>query len=531
MSWERAASIEDLQTKHVVVFRHKAKQIAIIQKGERIFAIDNRCPHEGYPLSQGTVNESCVLTCQWHNWKFDLNSGDCLVGQDNVRTYPTKQEDGDIWVDLSPLPPQVIFEQVSKSLQRALFKHDLGQIGRELARLHFNGLDPLSVIPQTLEWSHVFLEYGHTHAYAGLADWLTLYDENEGDMELQLTCLTEALEHIAFDVIRHEEYPYSEEVLAFSHEALKEAIEKEDEAVAIPLLRGALQAGLGIKELEKTLSEVALNHYNSFGHSLIYVMKTAQLVERLGKAVEQPLLLSLVRHLCYTTREDLIPDFDKYANYLDRLQWTSDTSLDSPVSALSEVTRHSIRQSMEWTVQAAAQHAPQNVHAKLLEACAQNMLEFDEQFDHIVHQRVKDNVGWLDFTHALTFGSAIRQQCEKFPDLWGKGVLQLACFHGRNLPYVKPVAFESWDVKEVDTFWQETKEKLRDHGLRVPILAVHLLKTSLAVKEETEATPGIAPMLLAALNRFLQSPIRQKHTRRLIFQGMQLVGKDFVEKG
>jgi hypothetical protein len=36
-----------------------------------VHAFDDKCPHQGYPLSQGTV-AGCVLTCQWHNWKFDL---------------------------------------------------------------------------------------------------------------------------------------------------------------------------------------------------------------------------------------------------------------------------------------------------------------------------------------------------------------------------------------------------------------------------------------------------------------------------
>ncbi|MFL5239337.1 MAG: Rieske (2Fe-2S) protein, partial [Rhizomicrobium sp.] len=31
-----------------------------------MFAIANRCPHEGYPLSEGTLSPGCLLTCNWH---------------------------------------------------------------------------------------------------------------------------------------------------------------------------------------------------------------------------------------------------------------------------------------------------------------------------------------------------------------------------------------------------------------------------------------------------------------------------------
>ena len=67
--------------------RHKGKQVLVIAEQGRLFAIGNRCPHEGYPLSEGTIGPGCVLTCNWHNWKFDLATGDALVGRDPVRPY------------------------------------------------------------------------------------------------------------------------------------------------------------------------------------------------------------------------------------------------------------------------------------------------------------------------------------------------------------------------------------------------------------------------------------------------------------
>jgi nitrite reductase/ring-hydroxylating ferredoxin subunit len=39
-----------------------------VRTGEGVFALDNRCPHEGYGLTQGNL-EGNTLTCAWHNWK------------------------------------------------------------------------------------------------------------------------------------------------------------------------------------------------------------------------------------------------------------------------------------------------------------------------------------------------------------------------------------------------------------------------------------------------------------------------------
>jgi nitrite reductase/ring-hydroxylating ferredoxin subunit len=47
--------------------RHHGRQVLVVAQEGRLFAIANRCPHEGYPLSEGTIGPGCVLTCNWHN--------------------------------------------------------------------------------------------------------------------------------------------------------------------------------------------------------------------------------------------------------------------------------------------------------------------------------------------------------------------------------------------------------------------------------------------------------------------------------
>src|SRR5262245_33740159 len=105
MNWLKAASLDELQHK-AVVFKHDLKQIAVFNVSGSIYAIDNRCPHEGYPLAAGQLSKDCVLTCNWHNWKFRLDTGECLIGGDHVRSYRTKIEGGHAWIDVSDPPPE-----------------------------------------------------------------------------------------------------------------------------------------------------------------------------------------------------------------------------------------------------------------------------------------------------------------------------------------------------------------------------------------------------------------------------------------
>src|SRR6266851_4896474 len=96
----------ELGTQGRKLVRHKGKQVLVIAQQDRVFAIANRCPHEGYPLSEGTLGPGCVLTCNWHNWKFDLASGEALVGRDPVRTYQVAERGGQIFIDFRDPPAE-----------------------------------------------------------------------------------------------------------------------------------------------------------------------------------------------------------------------------------------------------------------------------------------------------------------------------------------------------------------------------------------------------------------------------------------
>src|SRR5205823_203094 len=59
----------------------------------RLFALDNRCPHRGGPLSDGIIAAGTVI-CPSHGWKFELETGRCLHDAASVRSYPVLLVDG-----------------------------------------------------------------------------------------------------------------------------------------------------------------------------------------------------------------------------------------------------------------------------------------------------------------------------------------------------------------------------------------------------------------------------------------------------
>jgi len=140
---EKIISIEEFKSKgSSLTFKEGPRQILVLTVKDKVFAIDNRCPHEGYPLSQGKTEEkSCVLTCNWHNWKFDLETGKCLVGGDNVRTYPVTVSGEQIKIDLSGPTPEEIRNSIMDGLEVAFKERQYGRIAREITRLIYNKLD------------------------------------------------------------------------------------------------------------------------------------------------------------------------------------------------------------------------------------------------------------------------------------------------------------------------------------------------------------------------------------------------------
>ncbi|MFQ5783868.1 MAG: Rieske 2Fe-2S domain-containing protein [Alphaproteobacteria bacterium] len=521
--WVKAINRDALKRKGRAVVRRGGKQVVLFDTAKGVFACNNRCPHEGYPLRDGTVDDHCVVTCHWHNWKFDLASGDNLYGGDRLRVYPVDLRDGEVWVDLGDPPFEARRAEIMASLRAAFDDHEYDRIAREIARLGRAGADPLEAVVAAIDWSHDRFEFGWTHAYAVIADWLALYDEHEGDDAARLVCLLESVGHVADDVLREKTFPYPPEPLPWDEDGFVAAIDAEDEA-AVGMMRGALDAGFGFAKVERGLARAALAHYNDFGHSLIYTVKAGRLIARLGAGVAQPLLLSLVRSLVFAFREDHIPEFRGYTGAL--AAWSGKARRVAPEAAAFRGLN--ARQALRLTA-AHGGAEPLVLYRALLGANAANMLAYDTSYQERTEGPIRDNVGWLSFTHGITFANAVRAVCEAYPELWPAGLLQMACFAGRNAAYTdESLDGARWRVAEPEAFFAESVAGLFDHGRDEYIVSAHFLKTLTAAREELRsgAAGEAAPDLVAALNRLIHSPLRFKHVRRTAEQALAFVRLD-----
>jgi nitrite reductase/ring-hydroxylating ferredoxin subunit len=90
----RVASLAELRAAGRLVVRHDQHVVCLFVDGDDVRAVDNRCPHMGFPLHRGTVCDG-ILTCHWHHARFDLATGGTFdQWADELRRFPVRL-DGD----------------------------------------------------------------------------------------------------------------------------------------------------------------------------------------------------------------------------------------------------------------------------------------------------------------------------------------------------------------------------------------------------------------------------------------------------
>ena len=100
-SFTLAGSLDELKAKGRLVMYGAHRPILVVYDRGRAFALDNRCPHMGFPLDRGSVDDG-ILTCHWHHARFDLESGCTFdLWADDAPTCPVEVREGEVWVKTS----------------------------------------------------------------------------------------------------------------------------------------------------------------------------------------------------------------------------------------------------------------------------------------------------------------------------------------------------------------------------------------------------------------------------------------------
>ncbi|MBI4755078.1 MAG: nitrite reductase small subunit NirD [Betaproteobacteria bacterium] len=102
MNWIEAGGLDDLPKPGGRKLRTPQGDIALFRtSADEVYALADKCPHRGGPLSQGMVYGQRVQCCM-HGLNLDLASGKAVAPDQGCATsYPVKVEGGRVWIGLS----------------------------------------------------------------------------------------------------------------------------------------------------------------------------------------------------------------------------------------------------------------------------------------------------------------------------------------------------------------------------------------------------------------------------------------------
>jgi nitrite reductase/ring-hydroxylating ferredoxin subunit len=301
----RAASMTELEEKGRLVVGVEGNTVCLLLEGGEVHAIDNRCPHMGFPLHRGSVADG-ILTCHWHHARFDLCSGGTFdQWADELRRFPVEVADGEIYVDVTPRRDPV--EHQRARLQVGL-ERDIALVVAKaaivLAEADPTGADAFS---SGLDFGVRRRGGGWFRGLTTLTCLMNLVPRLEADE--RAAALYHGLADVASDSAGMEPRFPLEPLPGGDVEPARLArwfrgfVEVRDAEGAERALVSAVRSGASQAELADMLFAAATDHrYLDGGHTLDFVNKALEALDTAGWDRAEAVLASLPAQLAFAER-------------------------------------------------------------------------------------------------------------------------------------------------------------------------------------------------------------------------------------
>lgn len=308
-TWQRVAALQDLDARGCKTVHVAGRTLVLLRSNGQVYALDNRCPHMGFPLDRGTCRDG-ILTCHWHAARFDLRTGGTFDQfADDVQVFPVEVRGDDIWVDVGG-------ERDLRAYYRARLHDGLEQdIRLVLAKSAIALLDHEG---DAREPFRIGLEFGVHNRRMGWGQGLTM-----------LTCFGNLLPHLdaedrpraiyqGLDAVSRETagsaprfvlkpLPGPTPDAPTLKRWLRQFLAVRDDEGAERALVSAVRAGVSRAELAEMLFSAATDYrYLQIGHALDFVNKALEALDLAGwePGLAEAVLSSLVRGIAQGSRQE-----------------------------------------------------------------------------------------------------------------------------------------------------------------------------------------------------------------------------------
>jgi nitrite reductase/ring-hydroxylating ferredoxin subunit len=439
--WIRAGVLDDLRGRGCTAVSDGGPAVAVFCVDGRAFAVDNRCPHMGFPLSRGTVQHG-ILTCHWHHARFDLESGGTFDPfADDVRVYPTRIVDGEVWVNLHPPAGDRVAHWKAR-LQDGLEQNISLVIAKAILALQENRVSPWEVLTVGGTFGARFRRQGWgpgltiLTAMANVLPRLTSED--------RVLALYHGMVHVANDV--------EGAAPRFSLDALptrdvppdrlkswfRRFVEVRDAEGAERTLLTAIDSGMTAEQVADLMLAACTDHYFlAGGHVLDFINKGFEDLELAGWQEARRVLPSLVRGLCSAQRSE---ELNAWRNPVDLVELLEPIFLRLPAilaaghakQAEGDLLTHLVptllsddpSASASVLVQAMEEgHPLEAIGATLAYAAALRIARFHTS---------NEFSDWITVLHTFTYCNALHHSLQRAPSV----ELARGLFHGAMRLYL-----------------------------------------------------------------------------------------------
>jgi nitrite reductase/ring-hydroxylating ferredoxin subunit len=420
----KAVNLEDIPQSDCHVVYLEGRAIALFRSANQIYAIDNRCPHMGFPLHKGTVQDG-ILTCHWHHARFDLFSGGTFdPWADDVQTFPVDIRGTEVWVDLAPqIDPQThhqqrLLEGLKHNISLVIAKAVLALLGR--------GEDPIAPFDTGIA-------FGSRYRRAGWGAGLTI-----------LTCMANVLSYldagdrpkalyhglsaVASDCAgqppRFEIEPLPTITANFVtlKRWFRQFVEVRDTAGAERCLISAIRSNASPAQVAEMLFAAATDHrFLDGGHTLDFTNKALEALDITGWQAAEPVLGSLIRGYTQAERMEESSAWRYPINLIE--------ILDRAFAVLPDILQetrpreHSVAVERESLIKIVLADDPQAIADTLLEALRQGygLVDLAAVVSYAATLRIaqfntsNDYRDWDTAHHTFTFANAVHQGLRRVP--------------------------------------------------------------------------------------------------------------------
>ena len=432
----RAGTVDQLRDRGCSVVTGAGHTITLFYHDGNVYAVDNRCPHMGFPLDRGSVKDG-ILTCHWHHARFDLSSGGTFNPfADDVRSFPVTVIDGEVWVNPEPARRDEMGHWSSR-LEDGLEHNIRLVIAKSVLGLHAAGADYRDALRYGAHFGTTYTAEGWGSAMSILtatANILPHLDEQDRPLAMY-----QGLLHVARECAGKpprfavEPLPTGETRPEVFKKWFRNFIEVRDDEGAERCLRTAIHLGLPPEDIADMVFAAATDHiYLDGGHVVDYANKAFELLGHIGWEHASQVLTSLVHGMARAKRSQELSSW-RHPIDIASLVWEAREELpalyehgrrkENGWDQQEQLTREMLKDSPATTLDAIKEAIRSGASAEALGSALAYAA-----FLRMVHFHVSNEFRDWDTVHnTLAAANALHQALKRAPSLeLTRGVLDVA---------------------------------------------------------------------------------------------------------